>query len=444
MARLTRADLDIDPVRGARVEVLQSIAATLRGHWTDGGSLARSALQEFGDTWWLDQVGQFAWNIVARELALSERWDDARLESRAIVRALAVTPERRLPLEGTRTLGEALAGRPTDALRLAAGAWRACEAANLATVRNELRMAEAIAHRELGDSATAVPLLLELADARNESLPHCQLLALLELTQARLHGGDHEAATEAFLAAADLVDTELPGPDARTWLAISGTRLAIATGDLEGARGWSAQVVDPFWSAVSAARVLLATDEADLAARALDAAEPRSLRHRVIVDLLRFRTCTEPLEAEAHLVEAIRLAAGHGLVQTVASEGRTVAEAVERLAWSAPQAWLDRLRRAGQPDGHHPPSTHLAAPVEALTERELAVLRMLPSRLTLREIADELFISINTLKFHLKVIYRKLGCSSRSEAAEVARSLAGLRRTSQPAQPSSTRRRWTS
>ena len=49
---------------------------------------------------------------------------------------------------------------------------------------------------------------------------------------------------------------------------------------------------------------------------------------------------------------------------------------------------------------------------------------MLPSRLTLREIADELFISVNTLKFHLKVVYRKLGVASRAEAAELARGMA--------------------
>jgi LuxR family maltose regulon positive regulatory protein len=51
---------------------------------------------------------------------------------------------------------------------------------------------------------------------------------------------------------------------------------------------------------------------------------------------------------------------------------------------------------------------------------------MLPSRLTFREIAAELFISVNTLKFHLRVIYRKLGVGSRAEATEVARRRAGL------------------
>ena len=77
------------------------------------------------------------------------------------------------------------------------------------------------------------------------------------------------------------------------------------------------------------------------------------------------------------------------------------------------------------PAGGDPPRhTHLKNPVdmvEPLTERELDVVRFLPSRLTVREIVDELYISQNTLKFHLKVIYRKLGVSSRAEASEAAR-----------------------
>jgi LuxR family maltose regulon positive regulatory protein len=75
--------------------------------------------------------------------------------------------------------------------------------------------------------------------------------------------------------------------------------------------------------------------------------------------------------------------------------------------------------------------------VETLTDREREVLRLLPSRLTLREIAGELSISMNTLKFHLKVIYRKLDCGSRAEAAEIARGLSRRR----PGQGPSTLRR---
>jgi LuxR family maltose regulon positive regulatory protein len=68
--------------------------------------------------------------------------------------------------------------------------------------------------------------------------------------------------------------------------------------------------------------------------------------------------------------------------------------------------------------------------IEPLTERELDVLRFLPSRLTIREIAAELYVSVNTLKFHLRMIYRKLGVGSRAEAAEYARRLTGTRQAS--------------
>jgi LuxR family maltose regulon positive regulatory protein len=66
--------------------------------------------------------------------------------------------------------------------------------------------------------------------------------------------------------------------------------------------------------------------------------------------------------------------------------------------------------------------------IEPLTDRERDVLRFMPSRLTVREIADELHVSVNTVKFHLRVIYRKLGVSSRAEAAQVARTMMRVRR----------------
>jgi LuxR family maltose regulon positive regulatory protein len=61
--------------------------------------------------------------------------------------------------------------------------------------------------------------------------------------------------------------------------------------------------------------------------------------------------------------------------------------------------------------------------VEELTERELAVLRYLPSRLSQREIASELYVSLNTVKTHCKAIYRKLGVDGRKAAVHAARQL---------------------
>ena len=61
----------------------------------------------------------------------------------------------------------------------------------------------------------------------------------------------------------------------------------------------------------------------------------------------------------------------------------------------------------------------------SLTTAELRVLRFLPSHLSFREIADRLYVSPNTVKTHVRGIYRKLGVTSRGKAVDRARG-AGL------------------
>ena len=73
------------------------------------------------------------------------------------------------------------------------------------------------------------------------------------------------------------------------------------------------------------------------------------------------------------------------------------------------QARLGCLRRHLAP----PPAADGASP---LTEREVAVLRLLRGSLSLREIGQELYVSPNTVKTHAQAIYRKLGVSTRHDA----------------------------
>jgi LuxR family maltose regulon positive regulatory protein len=57
---------------------------------------------------------------------------------------------------------------------------------------------------------------------------------------------------------------------------------------------------------------------------------------------------------------------------------------------------------------------------EELSEREWDVLQLLDSDLSLREVAEHLFVSPNTLKTHLRSVYRRLGVSSRLSAVRAA------------------------
>ncbi|WP_159794276.1 helix-turn-helix transcriptional regulator [Puerhibacterium puerhi] len=65
--------------------------------------------------------------------------------------------------------------------------------------------------------------------------------------------------------------------------------------------------------------------------------------------------------------------------------------------------------------------------VEPLTERELAILAVLPTMESNVEIAEDFVVSVNTVKAHLKALYRKLGVASRRDAVRRGRELGLIR-----------------
>jgi LuxR family maltose regulon positive regulatory protein len=410
-----------DPVLEARLLILRSMAATASGQWRAGGGLARQALKAFGEGWWRDPLGRFAWNLIAREAALTESWDDTSDSIREAESALSYQPSRRVDFEGTRALGEALAGRPLDALRVAAGLrGNMAGVESTASLDAELSTAEAVAHWEIGDRARALTELEALAGAPAESTLYGRVRALLELTLAHLGEGDVPAARRWFNLAETVLENESFGPEGRTWLAMAGTRLALADGDFDSAHRRANQIDDSFWAPISAARIQLAEGDRRGARESLVGATARCPRHEVVLALLLARAADDREERLKGAAGAMERAAACGMLQTVVSEGPEILQLVEQAAWRAPAAWMERVRRAAVP----PAAVGPDAIHEPLTERERDVLRFLPSRLTLGEIAGELYISLNTLKFHLKVIYRKLEVNSRAEAAEVARRMA--------------------
>lgn len=81
-------------------------------------------------------------------------------------------------------------------------------------------------------------------------------------------------------------------------------------------------------------------------------------------------------------------------------------------------------RASTQSDAVLPPAgtNVVLALVEPLSPREVAVLRYMRSRLTYREIASMLYVSVNTLKSHVRSIFRKLAVASREDAIAAGRS----------------------
>jgi len=95
---------------------------------------------------------------------------------------------------------------------------------------------------------------------------------------------------------------------------------------------------------------------------------------------------------------------------------------LERHRWLVPQEspFVTALLAAVTSDHA---VTDLAMVIDELTDRELDVLRYLPTMLRNHDIAADMHVSINTVKAHLRSIYRKLGVTRRREAVDRAREL---------------------
>ncbi len=150
-----------------------------------------------------------------------------------------------------------------------------------------------------------------------------------------------------------------------------------------------------------------------------------------------------PSEAPAELTRAVTLARRGGGVVALAYVLVTVAEARRELGDR--RGAIELVREAQELSAHAPdpgtlvprllgkaernlrlvsqPQGSRLVIVEELTAREAAVLSLLPTGLSTREIGQELGVSRNTVKTHTKNLYRKLGATGRREAVARGREL---------------------
>ena len=142
----------------------------------------------------------------------------------------------------------------------------------------------------------------------------------------------------------------------------------------------------------------------------------------LLVEAVARETLREPGTAAA-LERALELAGGQGLRRPFFDGGAPLRDVLRAHA---------DLSDAGAPllaelVDALPPAREDGAVggTDPLSERERAVLRLMPTTLANSEIAGELFVSVNTVKTHVRSIYRKLGVGSRREAVTRARE-AGL------------------
>jgi LuxR family maltose regulon positive regulatory protein len=252
-------------------------------------------------------------------------------------------------------------------------------------------------------------LTLEPEGSRARPIAHAMRAVALML------GGDDRTALEQMTLALELWDGADPAQSlpAQAWAGVIAHRLGDTAAGVRAVDSARART-DALGLGDARATTLTA------AARAAALADTHRMNDAVdeAEEALRLALGTSATWAE--ILVRITVAPPLALGGHIERAECALAEAREILAgWPDPgrlPEWLEesaaRVRRASR--------TSLT---DALNGREQEILAMLPTPLSMREIARRLYLSVNTVRTHNRSLYRKLGVSSRAEAVERARAI---------------------
>ncbi|MFC5994976.1 LuxR C-terminal-related transcriptional regulator [Pseudonocardia hispaniensis] len=254
--------------------------------------------------------------------------------------------------------------------------------------------------------------------------PHVQLAAAALMALRRADAGDVEGALAGLRAASGRTDTT---PVLADRLRQVEADLVRRTGDFRRAGELLSGLRGPVTPEIAHARgrLYLAAGDVEAAEHAVSPSAPTSVRHQVNGGVLRalIAAARDDAMALSWLEDALLAAAPFGIRRPFLVESAELrALLTDRIeAGTAATAFAVDLLRRMSGRGPHPPAP--AKPIEPLTEREQVVLRYMASTLTNAEIAAELYLSVNTVKSHQRMVYRKLGADGRRDAVRRAREL---------------------
>jgi LuxR family maltose regulon positive regulatory protein len=291
----------------------------------------------------------------------------------------------------------------------------------------------AAARREL---QTGLPLCRQISDT--------QALAtgLATLAWIRQAEGNPAGARRAM----DEAERVGPSPAAAALLnpvPAQRARLALAQGDIPAAAQWAQhQRLSPAYTGerdqLVLARLLLAQNQphqalhllGQLSALAASQARTGSLIEIAALRALALAAAGDRPAAAQDLAGTLALAAPQGHVRVFADEGPPMAALLAQVAAAhrdghpaarqVPLAYLAAVLRASAPATQPPDVPGLAEP---LTARETQVLHLLAAGAPNQRIADDLVITLDTVKKHVTHVLGKLGATNRTEAVTRARQL---------------------
>jgi LuxR family maltose regulon positive regulatory protein len=312
--------------------------------------------------------------------------------------------------------------------------------------------------REWGDLDAAERYLIEGIDLSEQWTEVGSLEAYIALARVRWTRGDMDSAWDALRRARELsVKYDVTDLDDLS-VAMFQAWMRISQGDLGPARRWAEErglfeyidaplqeeAGDSYdlrmrkYELLVLARLLIAQERPGEALKLLGSLIPAAewrgrpvlLIEIYVLQALAYQAQGDLDQALDVLEYVLSLAAPEGYVSIFAGEGKSMVELLREAARRgvmrgiAP-GYVNKLLAAlgisgyggvGESRSH----SHTQPIAEPLSERELEVLHLLNTHLSSTGIAEKLYISVNTVRYHIKNIYGKLGVHSRSDAVQRA------------------------
>ena len=357
-------------------------------------------------------------NLAGAELYL-DRYEEAGAHAeRAIAIGRATGQSEFIPLPYS-ILGqvELLRGHLAEAAELLDNAVEGARlSGNVQALAGNLgnRSLAALAAGDVGLALAAAEECAELTSGLDQSLV---CAAGVALAAALLESGDPGRAVESLIASSGGEALPLiPG----VWRARS-LELLTRCWLVLGRRSEAGRAVARAQATAAALRLRMAASMADRAAAAvaLDAGDADLAAERALAAAAAADEVGVPVEAALARTLAGRALAHAGQTERAVGELEQAASALQACGALGYRGAAEReLRRLGlRIHRRSRPGKHDGIGVEALTERELQVARLVVDRRTNPEMAEALFLSRKTVETHMRNIFHKLGVSSRVEVA---------------------------
>ncbi len=285
----------------------------------------------------------------------------------------------------------------------------------------------AAARFEQGHLAEAADLVDEtIGSGRAERIPSLTLASIVRARLCRAEGH-----FDAALAAIESARSRVGRPGSAMTFGDRLDQVEIAVRLVLGDLTRASQLADGMqpgrlgqlmrgWVDLAAGRLTLATS---IAASLRESAS--TPRQELDALLLTARIAAERDDAglDDLAIRVLDTAESMGSVFPIAEAGAPVLSAVVRASRSRPRSTVIESLLTTRPLPRPLDQARPEYRVEELSSRELIVLQFMATSLSNQEIARELYLSVNTVKTHVKHVLRKLRATSRAEAVERAQAL---------------------